>query len=142
VTGTGGAAGAGRSVDSPVCAAAEPRALRLDQAQHRLHRDRGIGCAAAGPQDLEPGLHRHRIGGGDTRGTDGGDRFGCRRRRDRRLPSGDRRAGYQPQYGGGHEAADTIRAAKVHEGILPQREGSPPDFATHGHWQRETDCAT
>ena len=48
-------------------AAAEARALRLDQRQHRLDRDRRVDRAAAALQHLEAGLRRERIGGDDER---------------------------------------------------------------------------
>ena len=46
-------------------AAAEARALRLHQAQHRLHRYRRIHRAATGPQHREARLGCQRIGGND-----------------------------------------------------------------------------
>ncbi len=46
-------------------AAADPRRLWLDDAQHHLHRDGGIDRRAAALQDIEPGLDRHRMGGSD-----------------------------------------------------------------------------
>ena len=53
--------GAGVVVDHEG-AAAETGALRLDQAQHRLHRDRRIDGRAALAQHLDARRHRQRIG--------------------------------------------------------------------------------
>jgi hypothetical protein len=44
-------------------AAADAGALRLDQVEHELDRDRRIGCAAAGAQDLPAGRGGERVGG-------------------------------------------------------------------------------
>ncbi|CFN43426.1 Uncharacterised protein [Bordetella pertussis] len=46
-------------------AAAYARGLRLDQVQHQLRGDDGVGGAAAGPQDTVAGLAGQRVGGGD-----------------------------------------------------------------------------
>ena len=74
-------------------AAADPRALRLDETEHRLDRDRRIGRAAAGRQHFESRIDRERIrrrdtgcsrtgaGGGRRRGR---SRGGCRRIRSRK----------------------------------------------------------
>ena len=43
-------------------AAADAGALRLDQIEHELDRDRGVGGAAAGAQDVAPGTCGQRIG--------------------------------------------------------------------------------
>jgi hypothetical protein len=43
-------------------AAADAGRLGLDQVEHELDRDRGVGGRAAGLQDLQPGLARGRVG--------------------------------------------------------------------------------
>ena len=45
-------------------AAAEARALRLDEAEHELDGDRRVDRGAARPQDFAPRLGRERVGGG------------------------------------------------------------------------------
>ena len=71
-------------------AAAQARALRLHQAQRRLHRHRRIHRRTAGAQHLQARLHRHRIGGGHHAGR---RRSGLRgrhlRRRARRQSEGE-----------------------------------------------------
>ncbi len=63
-------------------AAADARALRLDQRQHRLDRDRRVDCAAAALEDVEPGPRGERIGGDhEWSGVLGSARAGRRRRR-------------------------------------------------------------
>ena len=52
--------------------APDPRALRLDQAQHCLHRDRCIDRTSAAAKDRHPGLGGERVGGDDkSRGRAG-----------------------------------------------------------------------
>jgi len=47
------------------CAAGDPGALRLDESEHRLHRNRRVDRVAPLAQNLKSGIDRQRIGGSD-----------------------------------------------------------------------------
>ncbi len=68
-------------------AAPDARALRLDEAEHRLDGDRRVDRVAAALEDIEAGLCRERVGGDDERLR--------RLRLDRRFPGRRRGAGKQ-----------------------------------------------
>jgi hypothetical protein len=72
---------------------ADPRRLRLDQAEHHLHRDRGIDRAAAGAQDFQAGVGSKRIRRDDhvARRNDGVLLYAAGRGLGLRLGSGGRR---------------------------------------------------
>ena len=46
-------------------AAADAARLRLGQTKHDLHRNGGVGGAAAPAKDAQPGFDGHGVGGGD-----------------------------------------------------------------------------
>ena len=68
--------------------AADPRRLRLDQVQHELHGDRGIGGAAARAQHLEARLHGQGIGRRNHVGLGRGGAGASNRWRPRVPPGG------------------------------------------------------
>src|SRR3546814_5956606 len=74
------------------CAAADARALRLDEVQNEMRRDGRIHGRAAAPQDLQPGPRRVGVCGGDHMiDRRGGATYGARyggwaAGRRRRLP--------------------------------------------------------
>ena len=96
--------------------AAEARALRLHQAQGRLHRHGGVHRRAAAPQHRDARLHRQGMGGGDHAGLLD---LGGRSRR-RRLPRQGRacRQG-QGQDGGGNEGG-LQKGNSAHGGLTTQ----------------------
>ena len=100
--------------------AADAGALRLHQAQGRLHGHRRIHRRAAAPQDRDPRLHRQGVGGGDHAGLLRLRRRGGRRRL--RLTGYGRQG--QGQDGGGKEGG--LQQGEGAHGGLTTRE--PPDL--------------
>jgi len=104
----------GRVVVHQECTAPDAGALGLDEAEHRLDRDRGIRGAAACAQDLEPGLDGIRVGRGHA-GWIGG-RGGRRRSRGGRLPDRGGLAGSQREDDAGRGDETQARRVVDHRG--------------------------